>query len=180
MFALAAGALALGTGASHACSCIWPSVVDEARSADAVFVGTVSNGAATGVSNSVEMTVTGVYKGRVGQKAVVIGGPVEMCGIDLRSRREYVVFAERDGIAWLANGCGNTAAPSATRLAGVEQVLGPAAPPQTREAGRTVSDPDTTSSQDGATSLPWLAGGVLAAVVVTTAVAVRRRRRPQP
>lgn len=69
VFALAAGALALGTGASHACSCIRPSVVDEARSADAVFVGTVSNGAATGVSNSVEMTVTGVYKGRVGQKA---------------------------------------------------------------------------------------------------------------
>lgn len=64
VFALAAGALALGTGASHACSCIRPSVVDEARSADAVFVGTVSNGAATGVSNSVEMTVTGVYKGR--------------------------------------------------------------------------------------------------------------------
>jgi hypothetical protein len=78
---------------AHACSCMPPgSDEDEAKTSDAVFVGTATSVTTAGVA---QFAVTSAIKGvRAGSTVTVAGGGI--CGFTFARGKRYKVFADKN------------------------------------------------------------------------------------
>lgn len=170
----------LGTGPAYACGCRVASDAAHAKSADAIFTGTLPAESRLGVGSSGPITITfattRVYKGEVSAtQPIVTAGDGAACGLELSGSGPFLVYASRSeayGEETLSAGlCGGTRAVDK----GVPAALG---------AGREiVAEPvsalgPTTDDEDSSSNLGVLAlaGGLLiagGAVVLT-----RKRRHP--
>ena len=160
--ALVAGLLVpLAAAPAHACSCIGLPIAAQARQADAVFVGTITNRigpaiGAGGVWSSTDpvtytVAVDGVYKGSVrATEHVVSAASGASCGLEVKIDRRYVLFPRVDDRA-------------STPPGGPEQLTGSLCDGTTRATPRVLGALQTTLGQPRpplpGESAPPLVGG---------------------
>jgi hypothetical protein len=179
---VAAGTVLLVPASAYACSCVTASDVRHARWAEAVVVGTVVDAhgppwwrlpRSSSDPVTYEVDVDRLFKGATGTSAAVrSAGSEASCGIDLEVGDRYLLFAQRDGEGELGVGlCDGTREATPAALERVEDILGPAYPPDA-----SIPPPEGT----GASVWPLGAGGLLVAGGVGLAavgLVARHRRR---
>ena len=133
---LACSAVVVTGGAASACPQSSPSLGQQAKSADAVFTGTVSDRARRGPGIHYTVAVERSYKGDPAeQQTVSTPRAARACGLPhLDEGADYVFFATQDGGDLTIAADGGTAPATDARVARVERLLGagtsptPAAP----------------------------------------------------
>lgn len=128
---VAAGAgLVVGTASpSYACSCAQVALGSLAKSADAVFVGTVEDARTEGGTRLYTLRVSDVYSGSPAPRTTVrTEVDPASCGMSLRMGRQYVVVGEQPKLHGdvTTTMCSGTRPVSDRALAAVERSLGPA------------------------------------------------------
>ena len=129
---LVAGCFVLASATpAQACSCARATPRDHVKSADAVFVGTVSRPAKTGSSLRYEVAVDRVYKGevRAGTVSLTTGAQQSACGLGrLPADRRYMFFAGAAGSTYRSGTCEGTAPATKELIGRVERLLGEGRP----------------------------------------------------
>ena len=138
---LAGSGVVLAQLPAHACSCVNASTQAQAKRADEVFSGTVTDARSQksgrrATSWTYDVAVERIYKGDVATSTVRVTSPGSepSCGLgQLPADKPYVFFAQADGSELSADGCGGTAPASGRFVRRVEQVLGDGHTPTTPE-----------------------------------------------
>jgi hypothetical protein len=93
-------------GEGSACSCVGGTPCDHARTASAVFLGTVTQVESNGYGTTMRLRVERAWKGAVG-KSIEISGPPDggACGLGLSVGERWVIFASGEPGRWWTSMC---------------------------------------------------------------------------
>jgi hypothetical protein len=131
-----AGVLLTHPAAQAACTCTSGTVKQEARAADVVFRGVLTEQTDQRRRTTYTLDVERVYQGRVTDSPVAVDSDAREggCGLGrLRTDLAYVVFAAQDGDRLTSGRCTGTDRATPAFVADVERVLGqgePFTPPE--------------------------------------------------
>ncbi len=131
-----AGVLLVHPAAQAACTCTAGSVKQEARAADVVFRGVLTEQTDQRRRTTYTLQVERVYQGSVGKTPVAVVSDARggRCGLGrLRVDLAYVVFAAQDGERLTSGRCDGTDRATSAYVSDVERVLGkgePFTPPE--------------------------------------------------
>lgn len=168
----------LAAGPASACSCARSGLGAQARAADLVVAGTVTDvddGWWPGGSSTRDVTVAPdrVWRGRTPTGPVVLSAaaPDQGCGVDLAEGRRYLLFLSGSAGGLTTNGCSGTRPVTGAALAAADRRLGGGwavdVPPE--GPGRTLG-PGARVAAGG--------GGLLLALVLVGAARRTASRRP--
>lgn len=179
---LAGSGVVLAQMPAHACSCVSTTMQAQAKRADDVFSGTVTDATSTKSGKQTTWTydveVERIYKGDVATSTVQVtsqgGTSGSSCGLgQLPADKPYVFFAQAEGSELSAGACGGTAPATPHRVKTVERVLGdghtPAAPepaPEKAVFTRVADAEPTDLSRIAAPGVALVLAGLLGFFVV--------------
>ena len=118
--------LTLGAPASAACTCKQGTLEQQAKQAEAVFIGTIDSVATEGNDHTYSITASRSYLGEPERSTQVISrGNAAACGLGaLDVGTTYLFLATGTEAPYEADTCGGTSAANPTRLTKIENILG--------------------------------------------------------